>query len=103
MQTFTPNTYYPGQAITLSARIFGKGVLTDPATVTLTLHAPTFSGVADVVVTPTRDTQGRYHYDYVLPMDSPAGPWVSRWQTTGTSSAQNGLVERPFLVAPLKF
>lgn len=101
-----PNHYKPGQSVTMTAR-FTSGKLVDPGGVVLTIHAATRADgttVPDVVVSsPTRDSQGRYFYTYVLPMDSPPGAWVYRWQATGTPPNQNGLGELTFVVDALDF
>lgn len=93
-------TYKPGQSLRFTIRQTVLGVLIDPTTTVLTIHPPSGANIVPAVV---RDSVGVYHADYALLINAPPGPWVYRWQTTGTPTALNGLRERSFLVAPLDF
>lgn len=97
--TPTP-TFKPGQSIRFTVTDKVVGVLTTPATMTLTVKPP---GAAAVTPTVVQDSNGIYHADYAIPMIGPIGVWYWRWQSTGSSAALAGLVEDSFNVAQLDF
>jgi hypothetical protein len=95
------NRIKPGNAVVLRARsIKMLGVLIDPPPITVVLHLPdgtTQSGPA------VRDSQGVYHCDLPVPLGTPSGVAVHRWQLTGAAVDANALAERKFIVDPLAF
>lgn len=59
----------------------GSGQLVDPVDPRLAISDPDETTVASNLI-PTRDTTGRYHYDYLVPSAAPLGIWTATW--TGT-------------------
>jgi hypothetical protein len=82
-----PESFYnPSTTIRLAASFKASGVLTDPATVSLTVKDPasvstTYTWAGAQVI---KDATGRFHYDLtpVLP-----GRWYFKWVGTGAVAA----------------
>lgn len=96
-----PNHYKPGQSVRMTGRLKSDGRLVDPASIVFVLHAP--DGTEQTFNTPSHDSLGNYHQDYVLPMNAPAGIWWYRVTSTGVPPAENGLGEKSFVVDALAF
>jgi len=84
--------YAFGAAVRLTQEVRASGVLTAPATVTLTILLP--DGTDTGALTPVNDGTGLYHYDYT---SAQAGRHVARWVTVGPVGAD----EESFDVAPM--
>lgn len=71
-------TFAFGAAARLSTAVRVSGVLTAPASITLTVQLP--DGTTDGPLAPVNDGVGLYHYDYT---SAQAGRHIARWATTG--------------------
>lgn len=89
------NTYKPGQGIRLTNSVTVLGVLTDDASIVLTIEPPGGPPVSHP--TPAHDGTGLYHQDVTAAL--PAGVWLYRWTTTNYP----GVVEGSYLVEALSF
>ena len=91
--------YDKGQSVRLSALFEDSaGVDVDPATVTLSVLAPsgaltvvTYGGSPDTI---TKDSVGNYHYDVTA---DESGDWFVEWRSTGEGA---GVQEGQFMVKP---
>jgi hypothetical protein len=70
----------------------GSGVLTNAATVTLTITLPDGTTVTPSVTNPPTTT-GKYIYDYVTSLASPAGRYVGQWLFSLAGGATTSYVE----------
>jgi hypothetical protein len=91
--------YDRDQQVRLSALFEdANGVDVDPATVQLTVLAPsgaltvvTYGGSPDTI---TKDSVGNYHYDVTA---DESGDWFTEWRSTGEGA---GVQEGQFMVRP---
>ncbi|NUP24014.1 MAG: phage gp6-like head-tail connector protein [Streptomyces sp.] len=81
-----------GAAIRLTNQVKVGGVLTTPASISMTVLLP--DNTTDGPFTPVSDGVGLYHYDYI---SAQAGQHVARWVTTSPVGAK----EETFDVAPM--
>ena len=94
------NSYQPGDTVRLTTTVTSLGVLTNPSIISVAVQPP--GGVATVYSSPTNDSVGSYHQDFLVPIAPVATPglWRYRWTASGTIA---GVGEGQFLVRALSF
>jgi hypothetical protein len=94
-----PNSYWPGQLISLDAAFLTNGTTaTDPTTITLIVRNP--AGVETSYTAGfSHPTTGNYAYNYDL-TNALSGIWWYRYVGTGSAQAAN---ENSFWVHPSNF
>jgi uncharacterized protein YfaS (alpha-2-macroglobulin family) len=94
------NSYQPGDTVRLSSSITILGALQNPSGIEVQVQPP--GGVVVVYSSPTNDSAGNYHQDFVVPTNpvAPSGLWKYRWTASGSAA---GVGEGAFLVRPLSF
>ena len=87
--------YNKGETYICSSEVRdAAGALVDPTTITCTVNKPDSTQAATGSM--TKDSVGKYHYDYNLPSDTAAGIWKAKVvAVTGTRTV---ISELPFAV-----
>ena len=66
--------YYQGETMRQSVEVMDEaGALVDPDSIVISIIPP--AGVASDPVNMTKDSTGKYHYDYLLETDAEEGEW----------------------------
>jgi len=69
--------YYQGETVRQNVEVTDvNGILVDPDTIVITIHDTEGTAKADEQ-TMTKDSTGKYHYDYLLDADALAGDWTT--------------------------
>lgn len=93
--------FKPGNKVRFTNVILNpQGVLSDPAQLVVILFLP---DKTQTTATPTRDSQGMYHVDILIPFATPPGVAVHRWIDASLPASADALAEQRFYVDRLAF